>query len=103
MPIPEVILNQMKCCLNADSHIVYYPVLLKCGGNACKLCVNNDHDEILNCFWCNKKHEKNELINAPYNTIVDSLIDFYIKDLLKDLNEKIESTVESLHGNFYFY
>jgi hypothetical protein len=39
MPIPEAILNQMKCCLFNDVHIAIEPILVSCGSSVCKKCV----------------------------------------------------------------
>jgi hypothetical protein len=33
MPIPEAILNQMKCCFFNDGHIAIEPIIASCGGN----------------------------------------------------------------------
>jgi hypothetical protein len=42
MPIPEEILKGLKCCLSEDGHFIYEPVSLKCGGNPCRKCINED-------------------------------------------------------------
>ena len=53
MPIPEDLLDQIKCCLNEDGHIVHDPVLLKCGYNACKKCCS---DPVVSTFKCLRCH-----------------------------------------------
>ncbi len=66
MVISDALLNQIKCCLSTDGHIVIEPVVLKCGGNACRECANPNTFSI-DCFSCSHKHEKTELLNAPVN------------------------------------
>ena len=39
MPIPEAILNQIKCCFLNDGHIAVEPIYVNCGAHACKKCV----------------------------------------------------------------
>jgi hypothetical protein len=93
MPIPENILKQIKCCLLDDDHIVNEPVVLKCGANACKKFVSNSIDGMIKCYFCNSQHEKNDLLNAPNNKIVEYVVQSFLDDLFKDLNNKLESTV----------
>jgi hypothetical protein len=91
MPIPEDLLNQIKCCLNKDSHIVHEPVLLKCGFNACKMCCSDPDTSTVKCFSCHTFHHKTEISNAPNNEAINSIIQTYLKDLYQDLNLKQES------------
>jgi hypothetical protein len=96
MPIPEAILNQIKCCLNEDGHIVHEPVLLKCGYNACKKCCSDQVVSTVKCLRCHAIHEKTELINAPNNKAIDFIIQTFLNDLFQDLNFKLES-IKSLN------
>jgi hypothetical protein len=98
MPIPEKILNQMRCCFSDDGHIVQEPLLLKCGLNACKKCVDNSATATLNCFGCNGTHDKKDFIDAPIVKIVDSLIHSFLDDLFEDLEDKLKSTCDLLKG-----
>ncbi len=91
MPIPEDVLNQIKCCLNEDGHIVHEPVVLKCGYNACKKCCSDPVVSNVKCLRCHAIHDKNELLNAPNNKLADSIIQTYLNDLYQDLNLKVES------------
>jgi hypothetical protein len=91
MPIPEDVLKQIKCCLNEDGHIVHEPVLLKCGYNACKKCCSDLVVSTVKCFSCHNSHDKNELLNAPYNKAIDLIIKKNLNDLFQDLNLKQES------------
>ena len=101
MPLPELILKQMKCCVNDDGHIVIEPFLLTCGGNACKDCVDKSHEEMIFCFFCNEKHEKKNILNSPKNLIVETMVKSFSTDLFQDLNQKLESTIEASTGLSY--
>jgi hypothetical protein len=96
MTLPETILNQMRCCLSDDGHIVHEPILLKCGLNACKKCVDNSAVSTLKCFGCNSTHEKTDLINAPISKCIESFIKLYLPNLFEDLNAKLKSTCDLL-------
>ena len=98
MTLNEIILNQLKCCLNDDEHIVIEPILFKCGGNACKECVKNSYDAEIKCYCCNGKHLKDDLLDSPFNKIADSLVQINLKDLFEYLEMKMKSTVNSLKG-----
>jgi|LakMenEpi03Aug12_release.lakeMendotaPanAssembly.Ray.scaffolds.fasta_scaffold2223640_1 hypothetical protein len=67
MPIPDSILNHIKCCLNDDGHIVHEPILLKCGANGCKKCVFGSTDLRFKCFSCDGYHVKSDFLEAPIN------------------------------------
>jgi hypothetical protein len=99
MPIPEALLNQIKCCLNEDGHIVHEPVLLKCGYNACRKCCSDPVVSteflpelfLIKCFSCHKSHDKNELLTSPNNKEPYLIVQTYLNDLYQDLNLKVES------------
>jgi hypothetical protein len=103
MPIPEDILNQIKCCLNDDGHFVQEPILLKCGANACKKCVLYSTNSILKCYSCNLNHEKNDFINSPINKMVESVINLFSTDLFQYLEEKIEYTTGLFFNGLPFF
>ena len=92
MPIPEDVLNQIKCCLNEDGHIVHEPVVLNCGFNACKKCCSDPVVSSIKCFSCHNSHDEDELLNAPNNKEPYLIIQTYLNDLYQDLNLKLEST-----------
>jgi hypothetical protein len=98
MPIPEDLLKQMKCSLSDDGHIVHEPILLKCGANACKQCVNGSSDLMIKCFSCNGKHVKKDLLDSPTVKITVVLIQSFINDLFLDLKTKLESCSLLLKG-----
>jgi hypothetical protein len=91
MPIPEDVLNQIKCCLNEDGHIVHEPVLLKCGYNACKRCCSDPVVSTVECLRCHAIHDKNELLNSNNNKAIESIIKLFLNDRFQDLNLKQES------------
>ena len=84
MPFPENLLKQIKCCLNKnDKHTLVDPVLLKCGGNACKECVTGS----IKCLNCNETHLKGDFIE---NKLAESLIRSFMKDQYVSLDEEID-------------
>ncbi len=103
MSIPEKILKSLKCCLSGDeSHIFHEPILLKCGGNACKKCVIDSTDLKIKCFGCNSEHAKKDLLDKPINKALESVIQFFLNDLFIDLNMKLESITGILKGDLFF-
>jgi hypothetical protein len=98
MPIPETILNQIKCCLNNDGHFANEPILVQCGANACRKCIFDSTDAILRCFNCNGSHDKKDLLNAPINQFAETVIKLFSNDLIQYLNESLESSVAYLKG-----
>ena len=98
MPIPENILNAIRCCLSDDGHIVIEPVVLKCGLNACKKCVDDSKLTTIQCFGCGENHEKKDYINAPISNSIMIFIKVYLGDLFEDLKVKLKSTSELLKG-----
>jgi hypothetical protein len=91
MPIPEALLNQIKCCLNEDGHIVHDPVVLKCSYNACKKCCSDLVVSTVECLRCHTIYNKNGLLNANNNKAIESIIKLFLNDLFQDLNLKQES------------
>ena len=98
MPIPELLLKQMKCCVTKDGHIVIEPFLLKCGGNACQQCVKESFQKMIFCYFCNEKHEKENILNSPKNLIAETMVKSFLTDLFQDVNQKLESTIEASKG-----
>ena len=93
--IPEYILNEIKCCLHKDPHILLEPVILKCGGNACKGCINDINKSSFKCLKCNLTHDKNDFVE---NKSTESLIRFVMKDLSNNLDDEIKAMKELLKG-----
>ena len=100
MPIPGGLLKEMKCCLSNDGHIIFEPILISCGGNACKQCVSESEDGNLNCFNCNDKHERKVLLNSPNNKIVETLVKSFLNDLFTDNETARKTIIEVYESNF---
>ena len=97
MSIPDYILKQLECCMSADdNHFLIEPVLLKCGGNACKVCVSNS----IKCLNCNRTHSKNDFTECKLG---ESLIRFFMKGLTANLDEEMRMTKDLLKGFYLFY
>jgi hypothetical protein len=98
MSLNTDILKELKCCLNSDGHIVCKPVLLKCGGNACKNCVNSFDEIKNNCCYCNSKHSRIDLNNSPDNKIAQLLKEKYLEELFDILESKIVKITNDIKG-----
>jgi hypothetical protein len=98
MSIPQELLKQIQCCFGNDEHIAIHPVLLICGGNACKDCISTSNKEIMNCIFCKMDHKKNEIIKSPRNQIVETIIKSFLSDLFQDLSKKLDSINNSMKG-----
>ena len=98
MSIQSVLINQLKCCFENDGHIAIEPVILKCGGNGCKQCIENSKEALIPCFGCNKTHDKNKLVKAALNKFAEEFIKLSLNDLLNYVNMNTESMVEKLKG-----
>ena len=96
MSIPDYIFKQVECCMSADdNHFLIEPVLLKCGGNACKVCVSGS----TKCLHCNSVHSNNDYIECK---TAESLIRFFMTDLSASLDEEIRLIKELLKGFYLF-
>ena len=98
MPVPDFVLKQINCCLSGqdDSHVLIDPVILKCGGNACKVCVGGSSK----CLHCHIIHSNYDFTECKLG---ESLIRCFIKDLSANLDEEIRSTKDLLKGFYLFY
>jgi hypothetical protein len=98
MSLPDYVLKEIKCCLNEDQHILLDPVLLKCGGNACKECINDPSKTSVACFKCKSSHLKNDFTDCK---VAESLIRYVLKDLSKNLDDEIKLIKDHLKGLFF--
>lgn len=107
--IPESVLSIMRCCCcsSKDSHIVNEAILLKCGGNACRLCLELNRK--FTCSYCKQEHRQNQLqqqqhnqqhrddlIVASKNPNIDVLIKVYSKELMQMLRNDFENEVKKV-------
>ena len=93
----DEIIKQMNCCLSDDNHIVIEPVILNCGGNACKQCVDDIQGLSVECFNCKQIHLKSDLERMPLNSTMKMLIE---KALLKDVVAQLKSKLNDLLSEF---
>ena len=104
MAIGNEVLDEIKCCLNNNGHFTVEPVELPCKGFACKKCYQdaiNYSESKVNCFHCNKKHEKNSLVKTEVNDkSPENLIKTSLNDLLEFVEKKLENTNNELKGIF---
>jgi hypothetical protein len=96
MPLPETLLNQMKCCLENDGHIAIEPIVLKCGKNACKKCIVDSKEEIVKCYGCNGQHGKKEVVDQKISSLGETLLHTFLNDLLDYVDQKLEKSAEAL-------
>lgn len=102
MPIPDAILNQMKCCLNNDDHFAIDPIVLKCGASACKQCINDSKDSIFSCYSCNGKHEKKIFIDSPVSKLAQSLVHTFMGDMFECVETKLKEATDIFKSLFIF-
>ncbi len=98
MPIPEEVLNGMKCCFFNDGHIAIEPILVNCGSIGCKQCLLRSDIEEIDCYSCKGKHKTEDLINTPVIKPNQNLIKFYVSDLFEYVKENLDKTASSLEG-----
>jgi hypothetical protein len=97
MSFSNDLLRSMKCCLNIDNHIVHEPILLDCGCNACKKCINDIQGSYAKCLKCNRLHEAAKFQNVPLNFEIEGLIQQkYFKDLIGYLKDNFVKRVDEL-------
>ena len=102
--IREEISRQVKCGLsnNNDEHIVIEPMLLSCGDNACKNCIENLNEMQKECNHCKKIHKKDDLKKAVPNNAVKLLMKSYLKELNDELDGKVKDAIKSMKGKNCF-
>ena len=100
MPIPEEILNQIKCCLSSDGHIALEPIPVNCGATACNECIKNSNQELIDCLCCKGQHDKKSLINQPVQKAIESIVSYFLNDLLDYAKENFENMSLLLKGIF---
>jgi hypothetical protein len=81
MPIPEEILNGMKCCFFNDGHIAIEPIPVSCGAIGCKQCLLKSNIEEIDCYSCKEKHKTQDLKNTPVFKSVENLVKYKVSDL----------------------
>ena len=98
MPIPEEVLNGMKCCFLNDGHIAIEPILVSCGATGCKQCLLRSNIEEIDCYSCKGKHRTKDLINIPVFKSFENLVKSYVSDLFEYVKGILDKTASSLEG-----
>ena len=101
MPIPEAILNQMKCGILNDGHIAIEPIQLSCGANGCKKCISSSKDDVIKCFACNGEHQKRDVINSPINKLGETMVHTFLNDLLEYVDNSLKKSSDLISGILY--
>ncbi len=98
MPIPEEVLNVMKCYFLNDGHIAIDPILVSCGATGCKQCLLRSNIEEIDCNSCKGKHKTKDLINTPIIKQNENLVKYYVSDLFEYVKVNLDKTASSLEG-----
>ena len=98
MPIPEEVLNGMKCCFLNDGHIAIEPILVSCGAIGCKQCLLYSNIEEIDCYSCKGKHKLQDLKNIPVFKSFEHLVKSYVSDLFEYVKGILDKTASSLEG-----
>ena len=98
MPIPESILNQMKCCLFNDGHIAIEPIAINCGGIACKQCINDLKEKLVLCYSCKGKHEKHDMLKMRINKLAENTMHYFLNDLFEYVEAIYQRPSSSIKG-----
>ena len=98
MPIPEEVLNGMKCCFLNDGHFAIEPIPVSCGATGCKQCLLRSNIEEIYCYCCKGKHKMQDLKNASVIKQVENLVKSYFSDLFEYVKENLDKTASSLEG-----
>ena len=98
--IREEISRQVKWGLSwiDDDHFVTEPMLLPCGDNACKNCIEDVNELEKECNHCKTIHKKDDLNKAVPNIAVKLLMKSYLKELNDELDVKVKHVIESMEG-----
>ena len=97
MTISKKIMKEITCCLSNDEHVVIEPIILECGSNACKKCIN-EINQFSQCYRCNKTHEKEKSLKLPFNKLATVVVETFLPDLFKNLEIELKTVTDSLKG-----
>jgi hypothetical protein len=93
--------QQIKCCVSDDEHFIDEPILIACGHNACRKCIENLNEIQTSCRFCKTIHNKEDMMKMQ---IVNPSASLLLITNLKNINEdlKLEDR-KSLKGFFLFH
>lgn len=91
----EVLIKKLKCCLGKDTdHFAIDSLLLQCGGNACKCCIELLYKSVVICEHCKQQHSKDDIKTAIPDLKAEYFIkEMFLEDIQKKLNEKVNEIV----------
>ena len=98
MPLNQIIIDELRCCLDENEHIVLEPILLKCGRNGCKDCIKKSNESEIQCHYCKEKHSTKDLLDSSVNKIADVLVNSSLPDLFDYLEAKLKLAMSALTG-----
>jgi hypothetical protein len=98
MPIPESVLDGIKCCFYNDGHIAIEPILASCGAIGCKQCLLRSNIEEIDCYSCKEKHRTQDLKNTPVIKSIENIIKSFVSDLFEYVKINLDKTTSSLEG-----
>lgn len=83
--IPEEILKIISCSLSSTRHIIEDPVLLSCGHNACRTCMENISFG-KKCLYqnCNQLVDTNQELKSVKS--IHNLVEAYLNELFKNIH-----------------
>jgi hypothetical protein len=103
MTLSIEIVNMIECCLNNDGHFVKEAILLPCGANACKKCLNELFRKDFKCFKCHKIHKNDDISRQYHNPALDILVEkVYLKDIIQSIKTGFNETLKKIEGFCFF-
>jgi hypothetical protein len=103
MPIPEEVLNEIKCCFFNDCHIAIEPILVSCGAIGCKQCVETSKIDEIACNSCKGKHKTKHLINTPVIKVCETIVKSFVSDLFEYVKISLDKSASSLEGKIVIF
>jgi hypothetical protein len=97
----EEIKIQLKCSISISDeyeHFVYEPILLICGHNGCKSCIETVRETKIRCRHCMVEYSKEDTQIMQINQKIQSLIKSNWKELNDELDINLKKTIESMNG-----
>jgi hypothetical protein len=103
MPIPEEVLNEIKCCFFNDGHIAIEPILVSCGATGCKQCVESSKIEEIDCYGCKGKHRTQDLKDNPVIKSIENIVKSFVSDLFEYVKISLDKTASSFEGKIEIF
>jgi hypothetical protein len=103
MSITNEVFQTLVCSVDdEEEHIIEDPILLPCGHNACRKCIDNKNGKPIECFFddCNKVYRFDETFQMSNNKTIEALIKNYLKDLYNIMHDRVKETFDNFDSNF---